>query len=321
MIATGTPFEQELFQGKNIKTNTQNGYICNLRRLNNKHEITSLDFLNAPADILARLQAKNKPRTVLNYCICICSVLKNRPGYEDLYGVYSKYILDIHEGLDAVDNTVKTPAQEENWLTYPQVMERRNQLEADVDALPAGEMTSVAWNKVLEMLVLSLYCLTQPRRTLDYSQMVFCKAVPDVLDPTKNYCDVKTSRFVFTNYKTSTKYDTQTVNITPELVSILKKYLRLHPLSKDFRKKSCVSVPFIVDSLGAPLCSGEKNDSYKITKMLNKIFGKPVSVNLIRSIYATHFLGGEMGAQQTAENMGTSMEMLDKVYIKKPLAG
>ena len=71
-------------------------------------------------------------------------------------------------------------------------------------------------------------------------------------------------KFYFNKYKTSDTYGLAKVDVPKELDSILKKWLKINP-----------SEYVLISSNNKPLSSSQ------ITKMLNKIFGKEVSVNML----------------------------------------
>jgi len=54
-----------------------------------------------------------------------------------------------------------------------------------------------------------------------------------------------------------------------------------------------------------------------ITRILNKVFGKNVSVSMLRNIYLTERFGAaDKAMDETAEAMGTSKSVLTTVYTK-----
>ena len=335
-----------LFKGRPIKTNTINGYIRCLRKLggrsglcvNDKGELKNLDCFDNPTEIIQYLSSKNKPRTVLNYCIAICSAFGDQPKYADRKKQYTEKMIEINTEFGNKDNSVKSEAQVENWVSYPDLLKKRMELEDNVYEYYLKDELSGHWNNVLGWLLLSLYTLTEPRRTIDYTQCYVCKRLPSILNPALNYLDLQNNTFVFQNYKTSSVYNTQVVKIPKKLHAVIAGYLIFHPdnilkdnilkdnilkdnILKDNEKlETGEPIPFICDKLGNQLCSGKINSSYKITRILNDIYfeeKKKISVNLLRNIYATHFLSkSKTDKKRIAEKMGTSTQMLDDIYVK-----
>jgi hypothetical protein len=129
-----------------------------------------------------------------------------------------------------------------------------------------------------------------------------------------NYLDLSKKQFIFNNYKTSTKYGTQMINITDELWASILKYLNHH--KQVTIKKSVVSVEiakfFLVYYNNTPL---DKVNS--ITRILNKIFGKAIGSSMLRHIFLTDKYGGTLAeASKDATEMAHSSGM-QKDYIKK----
>ena len=335
VLPIGNRFEMKLFKGRPIKTNTINGYIRCLRKLggrsglpsepttvglcvNDKGELKNLDCFSNPTEIIQYLSAKNKPRTVLNYCIAICSAFGDQKKYADRKKQYAEKMIEINTEFGNKDNSVKSDAQVENWVSYPDLLKKQQELEDEVYEYYLKDELSGYWNKVLTWLLLSLYTLTEPRRTIDYTQCYVCKRLPSILNPALNYLDLQNRTFVFQNYKTSSVYNTQVVKIPKKLNGIIGGYLIFHP--DNDKLETGEPIPFICDKLGNQLCSGKINDSYKITRILNDIYfedKKKISVNLLRNIYATHFLSkSKTDKKRIAEKMGTSTGMLDAIYVK-----
>lgn len=84
-------------------------------------------------------------------------------------------------------------------------------------------------------------------------------------------------------------YGLAKVDVPKELDTILKKWLKINP--SDY---------VLISSNNKPLSSSQ------ITKMLNKIFGKDVSVNMLRHIYLTNYYKG-MPKLSNMEELASSM--------------
>ena len=113
-------------------------------------------------------------------------------------------------------------------------------------------------------------------------------------------------KFEFNQYKTSGTYNTQEVDVNPELVDILAKYAKLHPLKKQ------KNFYLLVNYKGEPLLAVNA-----ITRILNKIFGKHVGASLLRNIYLSDKFKGHMEElDKVTKSMGTSARTGQDVYIK-----
>ena len=131
------------------------------------------------------------------------------------------------------------------------------------------------------------------------------KIVPEyneTMDKDFNYLDWKNMRFYFNNYKTKSAYGTQTVDVSPELQEVFHNHF---PLKKKF-------APFFLLQR-----DGERLPDNGITRILNTIFGKKISVSMLRNIYLSSKYGEQQKAMENdAEAMGTSTDMASSVYTK-----
>ena len=121
-------------------------------------------------------------------------------------------------------------------------------------------------------------------------------------DPkTDNY--YKGGKFVFNRYKTDKVYGEQMIDVkskSPEFNNILSKWVKCNPTD------------YLLFS-----SNQQKLTSPQITRMLNKLFGKNTSVDLLRHIYLTNKYGKlqeEMEAD--SKDMGHSLAQ-QALYIKK----
>ena len=112
---------------------------------------------------------------------------------------------------------------------------------------------------VLLALTSGLYI--PPRRSLDYSEL----KIRGINKDTDNY--LLKNKLVFNVYKTAKTYGRETIDVPPELQSLLKKYISLLPSGQEY---------LLVNK------NGKKMNSVSIALALNKIFSKGVSVNMLR---------------------------------------
>jgi len=272
----------ELFQDK-IADSTLKLYTSNLKRLNGGVIPKSPTFLKKTEDIQAIID-KYAPNTKKSYYITIVSYLKGKKvpkKTSDYY--YDKMINSNKEYLETSNQ--KTPKQEENWLSWNEVI-------AHYKTLKPG---------TLEYLILSLYVLTPPRRSKDYYLMKVVPEHDESMDKAFNYLDWKEKKFIFNNYKTQGAYGAQTLDIPPELWDVLSQF----KLKKKFEPF------FLLNKEGKQLAENG------ITRILNKSFGKNISSSMLRNIYLTDRFGEvEKDKQRISEGMGTSKDMIGKVYTK-----
>jgi len=272
-----------------LTDNTRRLYNRNLIALNNDKPPKSLKFLTKTKDILAKLEQLN-PNTRRTYIIAIISAVK--PNEKKLYEFYYPYMIAVNKQLQ--NNTKKTEKQEENWMSYEEVMEVQNHM---FKYLPKVIKHTTDYDKLLDLVILSLYTLIPPRRNKDYIEMVVGK--PE--DDKKNY--YHDGKFIFNVYKTARTHGSQEETIPEDLQKILDVYMQNRPDNND---------NFLVRYNGQPL-----KTSTDITKRLNKIFGRNISSSMIRNIYLSSKYSDTMNDMKNdVSAMGTSVNVASKNYIK-----
>jgi len=282
----------EIFGGS-IKDSTKKLYLHNLKKLNDDKEIKDLKFLKKVEKILECINLKPK-NTGRSYLIAIVSALKGKD--DKLYAKYYPHLEQINADLKT--NTTKSEKQEANWLSQDVILQKQKQYMAYLPKKSKKELTETEYNFLLELVVLSLYTLTPPRRSLDYLNMVVGS---DTSNLEFNYYN--NGIFIFNNFKTNKTYSTQIEAVPKELNDILKVYLKFKP--------TCDKLLCFYD--GTPF-----KHSNQITRILNKIFGNKISVNLLRNIYITSkFSPAIQDMKDTAEAMGTSVNQLQNTYAKQ----
>jgi hypothetical protein len=129
--------------------------------------------------------------------------------------------------------------------------------------------------------------------------------IGDDSDKDFNYLDINNNKFIMNNFKTAGKYHTQIIDIPENLMNVIKLYL-----SK--RTKIKKNIPFLVKYDGEPLTT-----STQMTRILNKIFDKKISVSMLRNIYLTNkYKDSNIEKDKDVTMMGTSSNIADSQYIK-----
>jgi len=297
------------FKNKQISASSLKLYLNNLKRLNGGQEIKNFNFLKDVDKIVEKIK-DYKPNTRRTYLISIVSLLKEEPKQKKLYDKYYSLLLEYNKDLQ--QNNTKSESQKENWISQDEVRSIYKKLEEEVmSTLNKKKITEDEYNNLLSFVVLSLYTLQKPRRNLDYQYMVIVKKYADDMDKKYNYLDLDNNKFYFNNFKTKKTYQTQTVDVSPELQQVIKVYLQYHPLKSELKKKN-VLVPFLVNYHGVPFES-----TNTITRILNKIFGRKIGVSMLRNIYLTDKYSDNLGElKKDAEEMGTSSNTIQNQYIK-----
>ena len=304
-------FVIELFQklkDKNLSDKSTNLYVKYLINLNNKEPFNNLMFLKNTDDILKKLEnySDNTKKTILSAITSILGLYKEEKAvYKKLHKFYFDLMMNKATDMKNIDSSVKTEKENKNWIEWEEIITIRERLKNEVSEFINNKIISVCqYNKLLSLLVLSLYTMIPPRRNVDYIEMYFVNQYKDNLDSNKNYLDYKNKEFIFINYKTSKKYGIQKIKIEDDLLDIIDLYLKHHPLNPDKKLsfKKNIEFRFLVFSDGSPF------NLNSTTRLLNKLFdGKRIGSSMLRHIYlSSKYNIDEMKAD--ADAMGHSIE-------------
>lgn len=218
------------------------------------------------------------------------------PKISEIYR--SQMIDDIQHYNSLIREQKKSESQNDAWISQNEVQRIHEELKNQVLYL----MRKPEWTKqeremYQNYLILSLYVLNPPRR-LEYIDMKL-NHIPNKEEEKKGNIDynyIKARKFYFCKYKTSQKYGEQVVNINPRLYTIIRKWKMMNPRQE-----------WLLSSY-----DGKKLTAPQITQRLNKIFGKKISVNMLRHIFITENVLKNLPAlrelDETAREMGHSTE-------------
>lgn len=190
---------------------------------------------------------------------------------------------------------MKTEKQTQNWIS-PNAIYSRYEYYRDVLKKDGYGNHSA----VIRFLLLALLggCIDDfvPRRSMDYSLM----KIKGYNTKTDNY--YKAGKFYFNQYKTASTYGLQVIPVPKSLNTIIRKWIKHNPT--DY---------LLFGKTQKPLSSSQ------ITKILNKIFDKNISVDMLRHIYLSNMykdMPELTTMEETASNMGHSIQTALQ-YVKK----
>jgi hypothetical protein len=277
---------------KNLKPNTIKTYLSRLSNLNGGVEPTTYKTFEDTAAVDKQLEiyATNSKRT---FYIALVAFLPETNKARKYY--YSK-MMEINKG--AFENTEKSQDQKDNWMTQEEVIQVWKDLKEEAEPLlDKSNLSYAETHKLKAFVLLSLFVLQPPRRALDYTAMVVVPQYKEGMDKDFNYLSLNDKTFYFNNYKTAGAYHTQSVPVNPQLFNILKKYKQ---------------EGLLLGNNGKPML-GES-----MRGIFNRMFGKKVSVSMLRNIFLTSKYGGKIDElKNDVKNMATSMTMATNHYIKK----
>lgn len=294
-------------------------YISNLRtlykRLGLEGEMKDLKFLNNKEKVFEILEKMRFPtkKTHLGGLLSILRSFKT-PQNNKNYKIYTDYLNELVENKQEEKNK-KTETQEKNWKSMDEVMEIFKKLKDEVyEFINNKDLKMKQYEKLVELVILSLYVLQEPRRNKDYLEMFYCDKSHVKKDKKRNYIFKNSNgnySFLFHNYKTAKKYGSQEFEIeNKELNEIITKYLQHHPLNKGKKGKS-FCVPFLVKSDGTHM-----NQINSITRVLNKVFGNGISSSMLRHIYLSDKFSEDLKERKSvSEKMAHSLNQ-QRDYVK-----
>jgi hypothetical protein len=313
---------KDLQSKKEVAESTATAYVKTLYMLNNKAPFKNLSFLKDTAEVEKKV-AEYKPNTQKSILTSITSVLslwKDKPTYKKVYTFYfEKMMGKAKEMKDGEVEGEKSETQKDNWLSWEEVSQKRDDLQKAVgDFMSQKHLTTHQYETLLKYMVLSLYTEVPPRRNQDYMDMwvvIGKKSVAvDSLPKDKNYLVIEgktPKQFVFHKFKTAKTYGTQTLPIPSSLAEVITQFLKHHPNIQGTNSKT-TEFKFLVSADGTPITAVNA-----ITRILNKVMGKKVGSSLLRHIYLSSKYGDEFREmKEDAEAMGHSVQEAQHTYIK-----
>lgn len=266
-------------RARGLADSSVKSYILLLKRLNDGKQFSSFAFLKDIPAIEAQIE-KSAETTQKNYYAAILSCTKSQ-ATKSTYAKAIKYYARKFEGLkQIIENDLhkneKTDTQKANWITWPEVLAIRDDLQKEVDVMKPGEIGQTDYDLILRNVVLALYTYILPRRNKDYMLMKVVKSNGEAMASANNYYDLSTQKFIFNNYKTSTTYGQQIVSLqeNKQLLKAIETYLKVHPCPND------TEYPFLCHYGGVPF-----EQDYDITRNLNRTFKKNIGATMLRHIW------------------------------------
>lgn len=303
-----------LTEKKGVAASTASVYIKMLMTLNDKKPFKNLAFLKNKDAIVNKIStyAETTQKTFYAAITSCLSFYNDKPTYKSTYKFYFEKMMGKAKEMKEAANGDKTEKQKANWVEWKDIVEKKDQLMKEVLAFSNNKtLSSSEYDKLLQLLVLSLYVCMPPRRNQDYLNMYIVKKHDEKMPQDSNYLDLDSKKFIFNKYKTAKKYGEQTSNIPDDMMSAINIYLKYNPLYKGVKGK--LPVPFLVSSKGETL--GAVN---AITRILNRIFEKNLGSSMLRHIFLSDkYADVKEDMAQDAEAMGHSVDEQQNTYVVK----
>lgn len=216
---------------------------------------------------------------------------------EKIVNAYRAQMMEDAEKYNAIEKENKmTDTQKEAWISWAEILEILEKLKNKYYyILKLKDPSKEDLLDLQKYVILSVYTQIPPRRSQDYCLMKTGKF--NALEDNYYY----KGEFVFRKFKTA-KFvpgGVQSEKVPKSLQSLLNKWVKIH--KQDY---------LFTDYYGKPLTSSG------MSKILNGIFKKNISVNMLRHIYITDNLGDQIkDLEKKAEQMGHTPAQ-QKLYIK-----
>ena len=276
----------------NVSMGTVKTYISNLSMLSkelNEPLLEPSDFVKHKDKIIEYIKQIKSLQGGKTKLSAIMSVLKPHDvKVEDLekdtkdamneYTILMRRLKEIYENHSS--NQEMSDIQKSNFLPWEDILKIHSKLSKIATPLfkvDPKEASKDVIDILKHYVLLSLYVLIPPRRSVDYTVMKYKNF--DESDGSKDnyYKERKRNKyvFVFNNYKNATRLGTQVVEVPPNLRKIINDWIKFIPDSD-----------YII-----PNKDNQQIQHNKINYMLNQIFKRNIGASLLRHSYITHKYG------------------------------
>jgi hypothetical protein len=298
-----------------LTDSTINIYISNIKNLFSlvkgepASKMKSLSFLKDSNKVLGSIgeKALTTQRNYLATILKFTSIPKYKKTYKKAYEEYTAHFKQIKDGIDETAGK-KTEKQKDNWSSFNELKEVQQKFMEDVKKwYGKPEITLKQYNELLNLLIVSLYTETAPRRAEDYYKMKVVNKTKEATSQEHNYYVRKEKKFIFRSFKTAKTHGEEQTTVPESLINVINMFEKYKPES------DCLIV-----KMNGSCFELQPDFSRAVSLAFGKyIKDKKISINLIRNIYATEKYGGDKKEkEETAKAMGTSVAMLNSVYTK-----
>ena len=275
----------------------------------------SIDWLLKPQFVISKLTNANLSGAK-DYISPIVKLLKMKDVPASIITEYQKAMTGFKDDESAIRKTNKASVKEtKNSLSLPDILRRINDFKPDDDM------------GLIYKLICSIYFsggLTPkgtefvPRNDLPLMKLVSVNKKANTLNPDFNYITLDKNNtpidFILINYKSRNTYGRQKFTINSAVRELLKQYINLYG-------KKTGDYLFVMKN-GEPF--SKANFSGLIEQATKAVLGKPMGVDLMRSIQISHYYND--GAHSIADDEADAHRYLHsanmhKEYLKLGLVG
>ena len=268
-----------------------NNYIAKLNKISQLvlgHDFTDYKFLEDSKKVLDALNASSL-KSKKDYMTPIIKILQHYKVSEDLIKNYRNVLGEHKDEEDKVrgDNKLQKQKDKDNAMSLEDINKKYNEYNIYDD-------NKIDPNKLLYKLIVAFYFKNNVILRNDLSNFKIASDKKKDLNKDYNYIILKgdkPSKIIMLNYKTAPTYGKQTFDITNDLSDLIKEYLKI------FKKDNGDYLFSTPDK--EPI---KRNTFLKyITKAMDKVLGKPLNIDLIRSIIISHYYNKPMSINDRKE--------------------
>lgn len=236
----------------------------------------------------------------------VITALEAFDGEKTVVEQYRQRFKELAEEVNKEAVEVKRPNEAENWITRADIFKKMGQLEY----IAQGQTGAQWFDTYQQYMVLSLYTLIPPVRNNYVDVLVYETRAVD-MDKEHNYIFMEERQLVLNNYKTRGTYGVIEIELPVELIRIVEEWMRVRvsvysELSD--RRELLFNTRKIV-----PM--GKSN----LIMYLHKIFGKNISMSMLRKIYLSEKYSSSVSGQEMRRDaavMGHSIHTQQTIYRK-----
>jgi len=292
--------------GGTLSEGTKKTYMSNLKKLNNKVDPTDIKFLKKTDIVMEKIKEIVNPNTRRSSYIAVVTALKDQPKYKKEYDIYHAEMMNINKELNTDSFKSEKTKEKHTKVDMVDLHKRQDYLNEVITQIgKKRKITDEQYNKLHDLVIVSLYMLIAPRRVLDYSCMIVEKPTDN-----KEFNYYNDGKFYFNNYKTKGTYNQQITDVPKNLQDILKVWLK-------FKRGEDTHLLLTLSS--QPPKANKPYSPSGLSSYIKIAFDNPsMGISVLRGEYLKDKYGTitkEM--KEDIKNMGTSMTVATETYIKE----
>ncbi len=323
-ITTEERRELIMSERPNLKENSIKQYISHLNKLTKLFDSPdNYEFLKDPDSVMDKIKDTHytSQRNTLNAVIVLLMALNSEKEYDSLLKTYGKLRDNFNLTYEKQQESGKiSDKQKDNFVELGEIDSMLLDMEFEIKKDKLKKKKDLSGKEKELMMVFTLFNFLKRIPTRNdmagqkYITYAMYRRLKEEDKINNNYLVKKKEGMfgVYNEYKTSSKYGEKIINIPKDLEKILNMYIRT-------TGKKAGDYLFI-NSVGTPL--NRNQISQLLLKTSQKYLKKNISTTMMRKIVASHhfnekkFLEMKEAQKELAHNMGHSVAVQDKVYIK-----